>query len=408
MKTKDLETASPESKASSLRPAWRTWLIGAVALGLVLASVSYFTRQKSNVNHAKPAAGAPVRVGIVARQDMGIIERSAGSVLAETVVQVFPRVAGELKRQWFHEGQFVNKGDLLFDIDPEPYRAAVEQARGVYEKDLALLQNAKLDLQRSENLFKQAAVSQQSRDTAAANASVLAATAASDKAALGTALLNLGYARIRSPINGKTGAVLIQPGNLVNPSSTTALVTITQVRPVKVSFTLPQNDLPRLQAQLRAGKLQAKLEIPAAEGTEAAKLAAPVNFVGNNVNTQSGTIELRATFPNDALTLVPGQLVQVVVELGDLPNALVLPRNAVNDSPAGPYVYVVEQGKAVVKPVTVLFDDGANDAVSGDLQAGDQVITEGQLRVEAGAAVQVLGKSIPPPKMASDKIHPAR
>ena len=331
--------------------------------------------------------------------------------MAETFVQVFPLVTGELKRQAFHEGQFVNKGDLLFEIDPEPYQAAVAQARGTYEKDLALLQNARVDQQRFETLYKQDSTSQQSRDTAAANANVLAATVAADKAALDTALLNLGYTKIRSPITGKTGAVLVQPGNIINTLNQTALVTIAQVRPVKVSFTLQQSDLPRIQERQRAGKLLARLET--AEGVAPATMAASpvagakVDFVGNSVNAQSGTIELRATFKNDDLALVPGQLVQVVVELGDLPNALVVPRNAVNDSPAGPFVYVVEQNKAVVKPVTVLFDDGSNDAVSGELHVGDTVVTEGQLRVDASSPVQVLGKTVAAPKMASDKIHPA-
>jgi len=378
--------------------------MGLVALGLVLAGFSWFTRPKDG-DHAKPGGGAPVRIGVVERRGVAVTERSVGSVVAETFVQVLPQVTGKLERQDFREGQFVRRGELLFQIDPRPYAAAVAQARGVYDKDLAQLKNAQLDLQRFESLFQQNSTSKQSRDTAAANAEVMAATAASDKAALEAALLNLEYTKIRSPIDGKTGPVLIQPGNIANASSSTALVTIAQVRPVKVSFTLPQNDLPRLQARQRTGKLLARLEIPGAGG---GAYTAPVDFVANSVNAQSGTIELRATFRNEDLALVPGQLVQVVVELGDLPDAIVAPRNAVNDSPTGPYVYVVERNKAVMKPVTVLFDDGADDAVTGDLHPGDVVITEGQLRVDPGGKVHVLGRSVPAPKLASDRIHPAQ
>jgi multidrug efflux system membrane fusion protein len=144
------------------------------------------------------------------------------------------------------------------------------------------------------------------------------------------------------------------------------------------------------------------------QGPGGASYTAPVDFVGNAVNAQSGTIELRATLRNDDLALVPGQLVRVVAELGDVPQALVVPRNAVNDSPAGPYVYVIEGGKAQQRPVTVVFDDGQDAAVTGDLKPGEQVITEGQLRVDPGGKVHVLGLSVPPPKLATDKIHPAR
>lgn len=379
-------------------------LIGIAALVLSLGSLAYFTRPRA-ADGGRQANRAPVRTGTVSRRNMAVIERSTGSVIAGTFVQVLPLVTGELKRQDFHEGQFVNKGDVLFEIDPAPYEAAVAQARGIYQKDVALLDNALADRKRLDILYKQNAISQQVRDTAVATYRVLTATVASDKAALDTALLNLGHTKIRSPIGGKTGPVLVQPGNIANTSSQTPLVTIAQLRPVKVSFTLQQGDLPRIQAQQRAGKLMARLELP---GTAGVSYVAPVDFVSNGVNAQSGTIELRATFKNDDLALVPGELVQVVVELGELQNALVLPRNAVNDSPSGPFVYVIEQDRAVVKPVAVLFDDGANAAVTGELHPSDMVVTEGQLRVDAGGPVQVLGQSTSPPKMASDKIHPVR
>jgi multidrug efflux system membrane fusion protein len=391
-------------RARAPRPGLRAGVMGVAALALVLGAFSWFTRPKE-ADHAKASAGPPVRVGVAARRDMAVVERSVGSVMAQTFVQVLPQVTGKLERQAFREGQFVRRGELLFEIDPRPYAAAVAQARGVYDKDLAQLKNAQADLQRFESLYQQNSTSKQSRDTAAANAAVMAATAASDKAALEAARLNLGYTKIRSPIDGKTGPVLVQPGNIANASSSTALVTIAQVRPVKVSFTLPQSDLPRIQARQRTGKLLVRLEVP---GLGGGGYTAPVDFVANSVNAQSGTIELRATFRNEDLALVPGQLVQAVVELGDLSDAIVVPRNAVNDSPTGPYVYVVERNKAVMRPVTVRFDDGADDAVTGDLHPGDVVITEGQLRVDPGGKVHVLGPSMPAPKLASDRIHPAR
>ena len=390
----------PQAARSALRPA----LLGGAALIVVLTVFVQLTQPK-HAGKAK-ASAAPVRVGVVTRRDMTVIERSTGAVVAQAYVQVFPLVTGAITQQHFKEGQFVKKGDTLFQIDPDPYRAAVAQARGTYEKDEASLQNAQRDQQRYETLYKQDSTSQQLRDTAVANTKVLVATVAADKAAINAAVLNLKYTTIRSPINGKTGPVLINPGNIVYSSSTpTALVTIAQVQPVKVSFPLPQDDLPRIQARQLAGKLAVRLETPGAGGKT---YTAPVDFVSNAVNAQSGTIELRATFKNEDLALVPGQLVRVVVELGDLPQSIVVPRDAVDDGPSGPYVYAVERGKASVKQVTVLFDDGANAAVTGDLRPGQMVVTEGQLRVDAGASVHVLGLSEPPPKLASDKVHPAR
>jgi multidrug efflux system membrane fusion protein len=159
------------------------------------------------------------------------------------------------------------------------------------------------------------------------------------------------------------------------------------VRPVKVSFTLPQTDLPRIQMRQRDGQIMAVLEVQDAKGN---KLSAPVDFVGNAVSNQSGTIELRATFANDDLSLVPGQLANVTVQLGDIKDALVLPREAVNDSPTGPFVFMLAGDQAKQMPVTVLFDDGANVGVSGDLIAGADVIVEGQLRVVPDGKVHII------------------
>jgi multidrug efflux system membrane fusion protein len=215
----------------------------------------------------------------------------------------------------------------------------------------------------------------------------MVATVAADKAAVDVAALNLDYTQIRSPVDGKTGPLLVQPGNMVSATALTPLVTIEQVRPVKLSFTLPQSDLDRIQARQKNHGLIAILESKAGQQP----LSAPVIFTSNAVSGSSGTIELRATFDNQDLALVPGQLINVTVELDNIPGALVVPRDAVNDGPNGSYVYVVRGGKAVSHPVKILFDDTVNVAVDGDIAPGDPVITEGQLRVEPNAAVRVLG-----------------
>jgi multidrug efflux system membrane fusion protein len=378
----------------------RAWIIGGAALVLVLVGYQQFNsgRAAGARKHAA-AAGAPVRVGAVTQRDMAVVERSLGSVLANTSVQVLPLVSGTLEKQAFREGEFVQKGQLLFEIDPRQFRASLAQAQAIYQRDSAQLRNALHDKQRFETLFQQDSGSGQARDTAAANAEVLTATVAADKAAVDMARLNLDYATIHSPLTGKTGPVLIQPGNMVSGGtgngvgSGSPLVVIAEVQPVKVSFSLPESDLPRIQARQRTEQLTATLDI---RGREGELLSAPVTFTSNVITPQSGTIELRSIFPNTGLALVPGELVNVVVKLDDIPNALVVPRNGVNDSPNGPYVYVVKAGRAELKPVKVLFDDGTDVAVAGDLRPGDVVVTEGQLRVNAGDRVNVLGPSRPP------------
>lgn len=370
------------------RSRWKVWWASAVALGAVLGGYWYFNAAGDS-NAPKANNAAPVRVAKIERRDMAVIERSLGTVVANTLVQVTARVQGTLDRANFKEGQFVHKGDLLFQIDPRPFQVTLAQVQANYRRDQAQLENATRDKQRYDALSAQGAISTQQRDTSTTNASVLDATVAADKAAVDMAALNLSYTQIRSPVDGKTGPVLIQPGNMISGSggNGTALVTIAEVRPVKVSFTLSQAELPRIQARQRKGEIVAMLDARDAVGHP---LSAPVDFVSNVVSNQSGTIELRATFPNADLALVPGQLANVTVQLDDIHNALVIPRDGVNDGPTGPYVFLVRKDKAVQVAVTVLFDDGTNAAIAGKVNPGDDVIIEGQLRVVPDGKVHVL------------------
>lgn len=345
---------------------------------------------------APPAAKPPppVKVAQVRRAVVTVVEHTLGTVVANATVQVTARVDGQLMSAGFREGDMVRAGQPIFRIDPRPFQAALEQARATLAKDEAQLKSAQNDKARYDTLFKANAASSQQRDQADAAAKSLAATVQADRAALNLAKLNLGYTDIRSPIDGKTGPILIQPGNLVTANGSNPLVVITQVRPVKVSFSLPQSDLPRIQERERQRALTASVDVHDASGN---RIAAPVDFVGNAVSNTTGTIELRATFPNADLKLVPGQLIDVAVGLNTLPNALVVPREAVNVGPDGRYVYVVDaNGAAQLRKVDVLFDSGGPIAVSGRLHAGDRVITEGQLRVEPGRPVRVVGDRSPP------------
>jgi multidrug efflux system membrane fusion protein len=366
----------------------RKWLVGGGALILALGAFWYLTRADNAPAAAqRPSAAAPVRVAEVVRRDMSVVRRTPGTVIANTTVQVTARVQGVLDAANFKEGQFVKKGDLLFRIDPRPFEAALAQARAMLVRDQAQLKNADRDRLLYEHLNQIGAVSTQQRDTSVSNVEVLSATLAADEAAINIAQLNLGYTEIRSPVDGKTGPLLVQPGNMIAANSTMPLVTIAQIQPIKISFNLPQADLQLILARQRTNGLTAIVDSNDAAGKP---LSAPVDFTSNAVNNQSGTIELRATFDNKDLSFLPGQLVNVTVELDSIPNALVVPNDAVNEGPDGSYVYVVVAGKAVQHNVRIVFDDSKNVAIEGDVKPGDQVIVEGQLRVDPNGAVNIL------------------
>jgi multidrug efflux system membrane fusion protein len=351
----------------------RVYLIGGVALVLLIGGYWYWGQGGVKAPVRRPAI--PVQVSAVTRGDMAVVEHTLGTVVPNTTVQIASRVSGTIDSAPFKEGQVVKKGDLLFVIDPRPYEAA-------YKNATATLASTKSKAERYQRLSQQNAISPQDVDDA--QAAYLEAEASVD-----TAKLNLEFTHIRSPVDGKTGPMLVQPGNTVIANlTTTPLVTIDQIHPVKVSFALPQSDLPRIQARQKAKGLTAMVGF---QGQSGAPLSAPVDFISNAVNNVSGTIEMRSIFKNEDDTLVPGQLVNVTVQLNDIPGALTVPDAAVNIGPDGTFVYVLKDGKAVTKPITVLFDDSKNTAITGDLEPGDQVVTEGQLRLVPGSKVVVEG-----------------
>ena len=365
----------------------RSYVIGGIALALVLGGFWYFTHE-SGAPAAKRNLAAPVKVAPVEVRDMAVIEHTIGTVMANSTVQINSRVNGQLTRAFFTEGQMVKSGDPLFEIDPRPYQAA-------YDNAVASMATAQAKAERYGRLKAQNAVAGQDYDDA--QAAYLEA-----KANVEAARLNLEYTTIRSPVNGKTGPMLIQPGNMVSSTSsstsnsTTAgistanpLVTINEIQPIKISLALPQSDLPRIQAQLaRPGGLTFTMNLHDAGADD---IQVPVNFVSNAVAGATGTIELRASYANTNLALVPGQLVDTTVMLSEIPNATLVPREAVNTGPDGQFVYVVKDGVAEQRPVKLEFDDGVNDAVMGDLRKGELVVTEGQLRVLPGAKVNITG-----------------
>ncbi len=379
------QRTAPAAQAGAA-PSMRKYLIGGGALILVLAGF-YFWSHSGGAAGPRRAPPVPVQVGQAQQMDMPVVKNALGTVVANTTVAVTARVQGQLTKAYFKEGQMVKAGDLLFQIDPRPFQAALAQAQGQLERDQAALANAQRDAARYASLFSQNAISMQQRDASAATAQADAAVVTGDRGMVEAARLNLEFTQIRSPVDGKTGPILLQPGNLVSVNGLTQpLVTISQIRPIKVSFALPQADLPRIQPRFAKGKLTAQVNLHDQAGKT---ITAPVDFVSNAVSS-AGTIELRATFPNLDGVLVPGQLVDVTAALDDIPGAIVVPRVAVINGPDGNYVYQITPKMTVAKvPVTVQFDDGTNMAIQGDLKAGDRVVTDGGLRVTPGSKVTI-------------------
>jgi len=376
----------PESLRRA-NPRLRLILSGAaivLAVGAIWYAVTFLFAAPAPHAQLPPVLVAPVQV-----KDVNVMEHTIGTVVANATVQLTARVQGQLLRANFTEGQIVHTGDLLFEIDPRPYQA-------VYDSAMASMVSAKAKADRYTRLLMQKAIAPQDADDA--RAAYLEA-----RATVETARLNLEYTRIRSPIDGKTGPVLIQPGNQItasagasssaaaSPSGTDTLVVITQLQPIKISFFLPQADLPRIQDRAKAGSLTAVVEI---HGNVTSVLTAPVDFVSNAVSAGTGTIELRVTFDNKDLRLVPGQLVDISVALNNFNHVLVVPKQAVNIGPNNHYVYIVDkQNNAQMRPVSVLYDDGTTDAVTGSIKPGDKVITDGQFLVVPGQAVDIGGSS---------------
>jgi multidrug efflux system membrane fusion protein len=378
-KFEDLRSRT-ESQFRRLTPrkiAIAATILAAVALAWFLIAGS------GSRDRRRPPAAVVTQTAMV--KDVTVVEHTVGTVVANATVKITAQVTGQLVKAAFQEGQIVKKGDLLFVIDPRPFQASLDQASATLAKDEAQRINAVATQKRYEALYAQNAISSQQRDTVVAAAKSATATVEADRAAVETARINLGYTQIRSPVDGKTGPILIQPGNLVTANSSSPLVVLTQIEPVKISFALPQSDLPAIQARSRAGTLIVTLDT---HDAKTRKLSAKIDFVSNQIAETTGTIELRANFDNKDHSLVPGQQVDVDVTLNDLPKATVVPREAVNEGPNGRYVFVVTKDMtAEMRPVSVLYDEGSRFMAVKGVKPKERIITEGQLRVVPGAKV---------------------
>ena len=371
-------------------------LLGLVLVaGVAAAGYTIFSRQPSPADGAaKPrtAAVVPVSVATAVLGPVQVRDHTIGTVSIDASVQVKSRVDGQVMEAAFAEGQMVRQGDLLFRIDPRQYEAQLKQAEAALARDQAQLANAQADLKRFSVLASKGFATTQQQEQATAQSKVLAAAIIADQAAIDIAKLQVDYTEIRSPIDGKTGRILVQPGNLVKANDM-PLVTINQLQPIAVTFALPQRDLPLLQRRMAKGKLNVIVSIP---GDSGPPMRGKVDFINNAVDAATGTIQLKARFDNTDLSLVPAQLVDATIVLQTIDEALTIPSEAVSDGQAGRYVYVVNADKTVsARNVKVTYEEAGRSLVAKGLRPGDTVVVDGQLRLAPGMTVTI--KSVVPP-----------
>src|SRR5688572_11562966 len=335
------------------------------------------------------APPAPVIVALVRTATVPVTLGVIGNVQPYSAVSVKSQVDGQIREVHFKEGQNVKKGDLLFTLDARPYEAVLRQNEANLAKDRALLDKAIADLKRLETLVAKDFTSRANYDTAKANVASLEATIKADEALVEQARLRLEYTKIAAPIDGRVGSILVNAGNLVKANDTAVgtLVTINQIRPIYVQFSVPESHLSEIRARMAGGKIAVKAQVPnedrpAAEGT--------LTFINNAVDVATGTIILKATFENEDDRLMPGQFINVTVELSVLQDAIVVPPAAVQVGQRGHYVFVVKPDSTVeLRLVRAGVATDREIVIHDGLKPGERVVTEGQLRLRPGTRVTV-------------------
>ena len=335
--------------------------------------------------------GAPpstVGVAVARRADIPVVLEALGTVTPVANVTVRPQVSGTITQVLFSEGQMVRKGDLLATIDPKPFEMALQQATGARLRDEAQLEAAKVTLTRYQTLLQQDSIARQDVDTQAALVKQLEGTVTIDRANEGSARLNLGYARIVAPVSGRAGLRVVDAGNYIGAGDTNGFVVITQIAPIDIEFSVPQDRVPEIQERLHDG--DAKLPVGAWDRSRTKRLdAGQFSTLDNLVDTQTGTVKAKARFANADATLFPNQFVNVRLLLRTISGAVVVPVIALRHGPNGDFVYVVKDDKTVeLRTVTRGQAGTDNVEIASGLQLGEMVVTEGGDRLKDGAKVQ--------------------
>lgn len=402
----------PQSESRPRR--WWIWLLG-VGLVILISYVLFFRLhlgakalvhlgigQAPAANAAASAASRSIPVVAVPalKGDMNVFLTGLGTVTPLNTVLLHTRVDGQVDQVAFTEGQMVKTGDLLVQIDPRPFQVQLEQAEGQLEKDQAALQDAKLDLQRFQYLLTQKSVTQQQVDTQQATVHQDEGAVKSDQAQIDTANLQLTYAHITSPITGRIGLRLVDPGNIVHATDTAGLAVITQVQPITIIFTLPEDDIPTIQKAMKGGH---PLEVDAYNRDLTMKLAkGSLLTIDNQIDPTTGNVKLRASFPNEELELFPNQFVNARLLVETLEGAIIVPTAAVQLSPASTFVYAVKADGTVEMRNVVVRQLKANEflaelgkaqgdesVVESGLQPGDVVVTDGVDKLQNGSKVTI-------------------
>jgi multidrug efflux system membrane fusion protein len=364
-------------------------LIVVLAGGGFLAFTHGFTFKESSLPPA-PAAPVPVVAGLVNSHDVPIYLHGVGTVIAYNTDVVRSQIQGQIIRIAFAEGQTVHAGDLLAQIDPRPFQAQIDQFTANRYRDQAQLTNAEANLNRYLPLLSKGYATTQLVDTQKAQILQLQSAIKSDQALIDAANVQLSYTRLTSPIDGVTGIRQIDIGNIIHPTDPNGLVVVTQVEPISVIFTLPETDLPQIQQQ----QLQAKTPLTVLAYSQDDKIKldeGTLTLVDNEILQTTGSIRLKAEFPNKAHRLWPGELINVRLLLNTRHNGLTVSASAVQQGPHGAYAYVIDpDGSAAIRPVTVAQISEGQALIDSGLQADEQVVVDGQYKLQPGTHVTIL------------------
>ncbi|WP_035259285.1 MdtA/MuxA family multidrug efflux RND transporter periplasmic adaptor subunit [Desulfatirhabdium butyrativorans] len=374
------------------------WFVAVPVLVLIAGAYVFFSsRAPAADKEAKGAKRvAPVSVAAARLADVGIYIPALGSVVSLNTVQVKSRVDGQLMEIHFREGQIVRAGDLLATIDPRPFQVQLTQAEGQMARDQELLKNARLDERRYQVLWEQDSISRQQLDTQQALVRQYEAAVKIDQGLIDSARLQLTYCRITAPAGGRVGLRQIDPGNMVHAGDTTPLVVITQIQPISVVFSIPEDSLPQVMQQLKTGS---RMQVEAYDREQKVKLAlGELLTLDNQIDPTTGTLKLKALFPNEDQALFPNQFVNVRLLVEVRKNALVVPAAAVQSGQQGTFVYAVPDGRtAAIRPIQTGVTQGEDTVIVSGLSPGDMVVVEGAegLRDGSQVAVQQAGAALP-------------
>lgn len=384
------DTAAPPPKPKS---RWWLWLLILAVLGyggyLVFRSLSKTAAPAPGPRGASMAGrSVPVVAAAAQRGNLPVYLRGLGSVTAFNTVTVRSRVDGQLIRVAFQEGQFVKQGDLLAEIDPRPYEVQLAQAQGQMERDVAQMNDAKVNLSRYEALYAEKVIAKQQLDTQKAAVDQFQGALVADQSQIDSAKLQLTYSKITAPISGRVGLRLVDQGNMIRSSDVNGLVVITQVQPIAVLFTIPADNLPPVLKKLRG---QSRLPVDAFDRAGSTKLATGYLLtLDNQIDQTTGTSRLKAVFENRDHILFPNQFVNIRLLLDTKKNVVTIPTAAIQRGPSGTFVYAVKSDKTVeVRPITAGISEGNSTEVDAGLAEGDLVVTDGQEKLKDGSKVDV-------------------